>query len=65
MKVTLAILAIVALAVCARLVQRRPAPAPPDDYAEPVPMAAWDGTATYNPNAHTIRVRWAPTTTEV
>jgi hypothetical protein len=26
---------------------------------------AWDGTATYNPNSHTVRIRWARTITEV
>jgi len=36
-----------------------------DPYDMPVPMTAWDGTATYNPNSHTVRIRWAPTITEV
>lgn len=79
MKPTLA-LALVLLAVCAWLVLRaRRSPdltahggvvpqgrwLDEDGCSLVVPMAAWDGTATYNPNAHTIRVRWAPTTTEV
>lgn len=34
-----------------------------DPYAEPIPMAAWDGTARYDENSRTIRIRWSPTTT--
>ena len=40
-------------------------PAPTDEYDTPVPMTAWDGTATYDGNSHTVRIRWAPTTSEV
>lgn len=61
----LAVLAALALlAVGARLMRRR-RPVEPDDYDEPVPMAAWDGTARYDENSHTVRIRWMPTTTEV
>lgn len=34
------------------------------DGAYIVPMTAWGGTARYNPNSHTVRIRWTPTTTE-
>ena len=62
--VVLAALAL--LAVGARLMRRRrPVEQQPDDYDEPVPMAAWDGTARYDENSHTVRIRWMPTTTEV
>lgn len=46
---------------------RRPSDLPEHDdaYDEPVPMTAWDGTATYDGNSHTVRIRWMPTTTEV
>lgn len=66
MRPILALLALAVVAIALRVRRDANRWAVSDDpYAEPVPMAAWDGTATYNPNAHTIRIRWMPTTTEV
>lgn len=60
------LLALAALIVAGLMKRRRrTVHQSPDDYSEPVPMTAWDGTATYDGNSHTVRIRWAPTTTEV
>lgn len=61
----LALAALALLVIAARRKRRRPVEQQPDDYDEPVPMAAWDGTARYDENSHTVRIRWTPTTTEV
>lgn len=61
----LAVAALTLLALAVALWRKRAEPEPPDPYAEPVPMAAWDGTARYDENSHTVRIRWTPTTTEV
>ena len=61
----LALAALALLVIAARWKRRRPVEPEHDDYDEPVPMAAWDGTARYDENSHTVRIRWMPTTTEV